>query len=80
MRKKLFTLLFAVSAGVGTMFASTKIGDLYYDLDSDTKTATVVYNYQDPYSELITLTIPASVTVSKVTYDDSMICSAFDVK
>ena len=33
MKQKLFTLLLAVAASVGTMFASTKIGDLYYNLD-----------------------------------------------
>ena len=34
MTTKLFTLLLAVAASVGTMFASTKIGDLYYNLDA----------------------------------------------
>ena len=39
--KKLFTLLLAVVASVGTMFASTKIGDLYYNLDATDQTAEV---------------------------------------
>ena len=44
MKQKLFTLLLAVAASVGTMFADgTKIGDLYYNLNATNKTAEVTY-------------------------------------
>ena len=43
MKTKLFTLLLAVAASVGTMFASTKIGDLYYNLNYSNLTAEVTY-------------------------------------
>ena len=39
MKQKLFTLLLAVAASVGTMFASTIIGYLYYNLDATYHTA-----------------------------------------
>ena len=73
MKTKLFTLLLAVAAGVGTMFASTKIGDLYYNLDATNQTAEVTYksytNYE--YNEgwgITTANIPASVEYNSVTY------------
>ena len=52
--KKLFTLLFAVAAGVGTMFAwdyeRVKIGNLYYNLDAANQTAEVtIQNSGHPY-------------------------------
>lgn len=82
MRKKLFTLLFAVSAGVGTMFASTKIGDLYYNLDTETKTAEVTFNENQGYGfekgtypELTTVVIPVSVTIGNLTYSVTSIGS-----
>ena len=62
--KKLFTLLLAVAASVGTMFASTKIGDLYYNLDATNHTAEVDGN-RDVSGEII---IPASVTYNSMTY------------
>ena len=39
MKTKLFTLLLAVAAGVGTMFASVTINGLNYDLNETKKTA-----------------------------------------
>ena len=45
--KKLFTLLLAVAASVGTLFAwdyeRVQIGDLYYNLDATNQTAQVTY-------------------------------------
>ena len=42
MRKKLFTLLLAVAASIGTMFAEkVQIGNLYYNLDATNQTAEV---------------------------------------
>ena len=69
--KKLFTLLLAVAAGVGTMFASTKIGDLYYNLDATNQTAEVTsQNSSYPYwsTTITTAIIPASVTYNDTTY------------
>jgi len=66
MRKKLFTLLLAVAASVGTMFAEkVKIGDLYYNLDATNQTAEVAYHF-DQYSGDIV--IPSSVTYNSVSY------------
>ena len=68
MAKKLLTLLFAVAAGVGTMFAwdyeRVQIGDLYYNLDATSQTAEVAGN-SSASGEII---IPASVTYNSVTY------------
>ena len=45
MKTKLFTLLLAVAASIGTMFAwdyeRVQIGDLYYNLDATSQTAEV---------------------------------------
>ena len=62
MKTKLFTLLLAVAASVGTMFASVTINGIAYELNG--KTATVVSggNYRG------TIVIPASVTYASVTY------------
>ncbi len=64
MKQKLFTLLLAVAASVGTMFASTKIGDLYYNLDATNQTAEVAIN-SSASGEII---IPSSVTYNSVSY------------
>ena len=65
MKTKLFTLLLAVAASVGTMFAETKIGDLYYNFNATNKTAEVTHG---DYSGLTTANIPASVRYSGTTY------------
>ena len=74
MKKKIFILLLAVAASVGTMFAwdyeHVQIGDLYYNLKED-KTAAVTYELsrsENNYSGLTAATIPASVTYNSVTY------------
>ena len=67
MKQKLFTLLLAVAAGVGTMCASTKIGDLYYNLDATNQTAEVTSQNSGKYSGDIV--IPSSVTYyDEITY------------
>ena len=72
--KKLFTLLLAVAASVGTMFAldyeRVQIGGLYYNLDATSQTAEVTSQYSSyPYSTTITTAnIPASVTYNSVSY------------
>lgn len=65
--KKLITFLFVLTTGVGTLFAeSVKIGDLYYYLDDENKTAEVAPLYGNPTS----ITVPEKVTSDKsVTYD-----------
>ena len=73
MRKKLFTLLLAVAASVGAMFAEkVQIGDLYYNLDATNKTAEVTYEYyhndNNNYSGLRTAIIPVAVNYNSVTY------------
>jgi len=72
MKQKLFTLLLAVAAGVGTMFAEkVQIGDLYYNLDATNQTAEVTSQKSDyPYwsTSITTANIPASVTYNEVVY------------
>ena len=75
MKQKLFTLLLAVAASVGTMFAwdyeRVQIGDLYYNLDATNQTAEVTsQNSSHPYwsTTVTTANIPASVTYSGTTY------------
>ena len=73
MKTKLFTLLLAVAASVGTMFAEkVQIGDLYYNLDATNQTAEVTSLVDKPWNdgnyEFTTVTIPSSVTYNNVTY------------
>ena len=69
MKIKLCTLLLAVAASVGSTYASTPIGDLYYNLDAVKRTAEVA---DDPsggrYSGLTTVNIPEKVTHNSITY------------
>ncbi len=71
-KQKLFTLLLAVAACVGTMFAEkVQIGDLYYNLDATNQTAKVTsQNSSYPYwsTTITTAIIPASVEYNSVTY------------
>jgi len=66
--RKLFTLLLAVAASIGTMFAGNEvqIGDLYYYLDATSQTAEVIRSSSDEYSGDII--IPSSVTYNSVSY------------
>ena len=72
MKKKLFTLLLAVAASVGTIFAKkVQIGDLYYNLDASSQTAEVTsQNSSSPYwsTTITSANIPASVTYNSVSY------------
>ena len=73
MKTKIFTLLLALAASVGTMLASTKIGDLYYDLNSTNRTAVVTYksysssDYNSGW-RIKNVNIPASVIYGDVEY------------
>ena len=65
MKQKLFTLLLAVAASVGTVFAEkVPIGNLYYNLDATNQTAEVAKN-SSASGEII---IPASVEYNSVSY------------
>ena len=73
--RKLFTLLLAFAASVGTLLAwdyeHIQIGDLYYNLDASNQTAEVTsQNSEDPYwsTSITTATIPSSVEYNSVTY------------
>lgn len=71
MKTKLFTLFFALVASAGTMLASTKIGDLYYNLDATNNTAEVTYQEYtsiNNYANLTVINIPKSVTYNAITY------------
>ncbi len=75
MRKKLFTLLLAVAASVGTMLAEkVQIGNLYYNLDATNLTAEVTSQNSGEYSGDIV--IPSSVTYNSVSYSVTSIGSA----
>jgi len=72
MKTKLFTLLLAVAASIGTMFAEkVQIGDLYYNLDAANQTAEVTsQNSSVPYwsTTITSANIPTSVTYGGKTY------------
>ncbi len=74
MKTKLLTLLLAVAASVGTMFAErVQIGDLYYNLDATNHTAVVTcksytnYKFNEGWG-ITTANIPSSVTYKSVSY------------
>ena len=77
--RKIFTLLFALAASVGTLFAwdyeRVQINDLYYNLDATLQTAEVTYkSYNsgtDIYNEdwdLVTANIPEDFTYNYLNY------------
>ena len=73
MKHKLFTLLLAMFASIGTLFASDiQVDGIWYIFDSSTQTATVTYQgstydaYSNEYSGAVV--IPESVTYDNVTY------------
>lgn len=75
MKQKLFSLLLAIAASVGTMFAwdyeRVQIGDLYYNLDGTNQTAEITsQNSSSPFwsTPITTADIPASVTYNNVKY------------
>ena len=71
--KKLFTFLFALIVGVGTICASdTQVNGIYYNFNKTTQTATVTYRgdsydtYNKEYSGAVI--IPSSVSYDGITY------------
>lgn len=73
--KKLFTLLFMLLAGIGTLFAwdyeHLQIGDLYYNLDASTNNAELSTHY-GVSGELI---IPDNVSYNDISYTVTSIAS-----
>ena len=79
MRKKLFTLFFAVVASLGNLLASdTQVDGIWYNFDNNNKTAEVTfqgnshYNYDEYSGDIV---IPASVTYSGINYSVTSIGS-----
>ena len=70
MKTKIFTLLLAVAASVGTMFAEgIKIGDLYYNLNYGTAEVTYQLRFnENNYAGLTDVVIPSSITYNNVSY------------
>lgn len=70
MKKKIFLVLFAAIAGTSMSLAEgTLIGELYYNLNTSKKTATVTYQSMDEnYPDMTAVNIPATVTYDGVTY------------
>ena len=66
--RKIFTLLLALAASVGTLFAADKVpfGDLYYYLNTADKTAEVTVPPSGKYSGNIV--IPDKILISSVNY------------
>lgn len=74
MKQKIFTLLFAVAVSMGTMYAeNVLIGDLYYILNDENKTAELTSSGGDKYSSDIV--IPASVEYNEMVYSVTIIRS-----
>ena len=71
MKKKIFLVLFAAIAGTSMSLAEgTLIGELYYDLNTSKKTATVTYQSMDEnYPDLTSVNIPPTVTYNGDTYN-----------
>ena len=76
MKQKLFTLFFALVASIGMMKADiierVKIGELYYNLDTDNKTAEITNELgMDPYwkTEISAIDIPESFVYDNDTYN-----------
>ena len=74
--KKLFTFLFALIAGIGTICASyTQVNGIYYDFNKTTQTAAVTYHgntYENnEYTPVVysgAVIIPSSVSYDGITY------------
>ena len=81
MKTKLFTLLFAIVASTGTIFANgTEIDGIYYNLNSSDMTASVTYrtSYYDSYTGNVI--VPSSISYAGQNYDVTSIGThAFDL-
>ena len=61
MKKHFFLLLFAIVVNAGTMFASTQVGKIWYDLDESNKTAKVTYQWSTYSTYSGNIIIPDSI-------------------
>ena len=72
MKTKIFTLLFAIVASIGTICAKVKIGDLYYNFDDATMTASVTnalrFNGSTEYLTKSIIEIPETVNYNDNIY------------
>ena len=71
MKAKLISLLLALAVSAGTIYAEkVKIGDFYYNLNTENLTAEVTWEneYSGNYTNLVYAVIPASVTYNSQTY------------
>jgi len=73
MKHKVFTLFLALAASVGTMYATwnyeyVKIGNFYYNLDSENKIAEVTNNRYGSSGYTDTIVVPSSVVFETHTY------------
>lgn len=69
--KKIHLIFIALIASYYSMCASTRIGDLYYDLDVNNKTAIITYQYHissGNYGYLTDVVVPDSITYSGIKY------------
>ena len=70
MKKTLLLLVALITATIA--FAKTEINGIYYNLNDETKTAEVTYQYQyrdgDNYSGVTSITIPEKVTYNSTEY------------
>lgn len=67
MKTKIYSLFLTLIVNIGTLFASTKIGNVWYNLNANTKTAEVVLGYAGCYSGNVV--IPSTVTSGSMTYN-----------
>ena len=80
MKTKIFTLLLAIAAGIGSMFASnTEVNGIWYNFNSNTKTAIVTFrgSYSSEYTNVYSgdVVITESVTYNGITYSVTSIGS-----
>ena len=68
LRNRFYILVLAIWLCMGNMFASVKIGDLFYELDDATQTASVASCTDHSYYKLTSVTIPSSINYNDVTY------------
>lgn len=68
LRNRFYILVLTIWMGLGNMSAAVKIGDLFYELDNATQTASVTSCTDHSYYKLTTVTIPSSVSYNKVSY------------
>ncbi len=69
MKRYIYILLFAIVASIRTTLASVKIGDLYYNIDTDNRTAEVTYRSDGYHYFKRRIDIPSIVSYNDVNYN-----------